>query len=335
MAGLLDLFGQRDPNDPVNMGLLGMSAALGTPVRQGGGVGPAFGAFGQGYQGSQQAEMRRLYMKAQIKDLEAQAAERTMPKQRNPMSVTGGYIDADGKFVRTQQDKEDKDPPEVALAKLAFPDDPAKQREAIALILKRKGEHPPQQNNFTLATVADPTNPNAPPRILPVSTKTGQPGSPIGTAPPSAASQKDLANATNETEKIEMLGKQIETAEGLLNNATGSGVGKVRDVVTQFIGMDTDKDNASSQLETIGAWMMANVPRFRGQDSNRDVALYQQMAANVGDRGKTIQSRKAALQTLKQLRSKAGSQEQASPSSNSAQDAAKAELARRRAAGGR
>lgn len=82
MAGLLDLFGQRDPNDPVNMGLLGMSAALGTPVRQGGGVGPAFGAFGQGFQNSQQAEVRRRLMESQIE-------ENKRTKEMNDYMVVG------------------------------------------------------------------------------------------------------------------------------------------------------------------------------------------------------------------------------------------------------
>jgi hypothetical protein len=153
MAGLLDLFGQRDPNDPVNMGLLGMSAALGTPVRQGGGVGPAFGAFGQGYQGSQQAEMRRRYMEAQIDEM-----KRPDPAKSPIVSLGGGaYFDLTKNQVvyPPKEPKEATKPPEVVLAEAAFPNDPVKQRQAIEAVLKRKGEHAPQSTSVMPVILGD------------------------------------------------------------------------------------------------------------------------------------------------------------------------------------
>src|SRR5262245_56957716 len=68
------IFGDLDP--ATAMGLLQMSGALGTPVRQGGGVGPGFAAFGQGYQAQQQAATRRALMEAQIQETLAQAEQR-------------------------------------------------------------------------------------------------------------------------------------------------------------------------------------------------------------------------------------------------------------------
>ena len=318
MAGLLDLFAQRDPNDPVNMGLLGMSAALGTPVRQGGGVGPAFGAFGQGYQGSQQAEMRRKLMQSQIDENARQASP--APKARFIPLSNGNIFDTENQTFKQapQQDKPDRPQnpsPEMQLINALYPD-PADPQRAAAIkdLLKKKSEFAPVTPMFSMMPFANPAGPEQPPVIRPVNARTGEAGAPVGEAPRTPGQTKEIAAAKNETEKIEMLGSQISAAETLLPKATASGIGTARDTVTQFAGISTDRDDAATQLETIGAWMMANVPRFRGQDSNRDVALYQQMAANVGDRKKTASSRLKALQTLKSLRAKAASQEQSDPS---------------------
>lgn len=90
MAGL---FG--DIDEPTAMGLLAMSGVLGTPVSRGGGVGPAFSAYGQGYQSAQDALMRRLLMQSQI-------AENDANRKMNKRYITVGknlYDTEAGKFL--------------------------------------------------------------------------------------------------------------------------------------------------------------------------------------------------------------------------------------------
>src|SRR5262245_48721457 len=84
------IFGDLDP--ATAMRLLQMSGALGTPVRQGGGVGPGFAAFGQGYQAQQQLAERRQLMQAQIEQMQAHAEAYRRGKQQNRYIPFGNYL---------------------------------------------------------------------------------------------------------------------------------------------------------------------------------------------------------------------------------------------------
>jgi hypothetical protein len=96
----------------------------------------------------------------------------------------------------------------------------------------------------------------------------------------------------------------ITEARKLIPIATGSGVGRAIDAATGFVGMQTEGDNAATQLETLAGWMTSNVPRMQGPQSDKDTLLYRQMAAQVGDRTKTREARLKALDTLEQLQKK-------------------------------
>lgn len=112
---------------------------------------------------------------------------------------------------------------------------------------------------------------------------------------------KNITDAKTLANQLEV---GIKAARELIPKATGSGFGRGIDAVTGFVGYDTEGDDAAAQLETLGGWMTANVPRMQGPQSDKDTLLYKQMAAQVGDRTKTRASRLKALDTLEQLQKK-------------------------------
>lgn len=100
------------------------------------------------------------------------------------------------------------------------------------------------------------------------------------------------------------LSEGIKMARTLLPKATASGAGAMVDSAAGFFGKSTAGADAASQLDTLAGWMTANVPRMQGPQSDRDVILYKQMAAAVGDRTKPTSQRLKALDTLEALQNK-------------------------------
>ncbi len=113
----------------------------------------------------------------------------------------------------------------------------------------------------------------------------------------------DQANAKKQNGAANMLsllqgqtsGKPIEA---LIEEATGSGAGVARDAAMGFIGMSNDSANAAEQLKTLQGWLVSNVPRMEGPQSDFDVKNYQQMAAAIGDPLLPPERKKAALNGL-------------------------------------
>jgi len=96
----------------------------------------------------------------------------------------------------------------------------------------------------------------------------------------------------------------IDEARKLIPLATGSMMGAARDVVLGAAGVATEPSKAAAKLETLAGWMVANVPRMEGPQSNFDVENYKTMAAKVGNRSAPIEERLAALDTLEMLHEK-------------------------------
>lgn len=99
----------------------------------------------------------------------------------------------------------------------------------------------------------------------------------------------------------ENLLSNIDEAKKLLPKATGSGLGAARDVAGNIIGVSSEASRAADQLDTLAGWMVANVPRMEGPQSNIDVENYRIMAGRVGNRSLPVESRMAALDTLERL----------------------------------
>jgi len=99
--------------------------------------------------------------------------------------------------------------------------------------------------------------------------------------------------------------KNIGMAREILKlGPTESGVGSIVDKALGFGGVSTTGGDLAAKLDTLSGWMVANVPRMEGPQSNFDVKNYQTMAGLVGDRQTPISTRLAALDTLQELQSK-------------------------------
>lgn len=92
--------------------------------------------------------------------------------------------------------------------------------------------------------------------------------------------------------------------ELLEQNPTSSTTGTASDKVLGAFGMSTKSGDVSAQLSTLSGWLVSNVPRMEGPQSNVDVANYMTMAGAVGDSTKPISQRLAAAKEVKQLQGK-------------------------------
>lgn len=93
-----------------------------------------------------------------------------------------------------------------------------------------------------------------------------------------------------------------EQADALLKSGpTSSGFGSMVDKGASFFGATPQGAVAAQQLKAIGGWLVANVPRMEGPQSNFDVDNYKIMAANVANDSLPVDQRQAALNTIKQM----------------------------------
>ena len=106
----------------------------------------------------------------------------------------------------------------------------------------------------------------------------------------------------------------IAEAEKLIDKSTGSYIGAAVDLGAKAFGAAPAGAVASGQLQALeGALMMAQ-PRMEGPQSNMDVQLYRQMAAQIGDPTVPPKIKKAALGTIKGLQEKYSGSPNTAPS---------------------
>lgn len=92
--------------------------------------------------------------------------------------------------------------------------------------------------------------------------------------------------------------------ELLQQGPTSSVVGNLADKGMGAFGMSTKSGETAAQLEALSGWLVSNVPRMEGPQSNIDVQNYQTMAGRIGDRNLPIGTRKAAAEEVKKLQQK-------------------------------
>jgi len=118
----------------------------------------------------------------------------------------------------------------------------------------------------------------------------------------------DVVRDTGKTAESKRAGQvsQISNlASQLLDQGpTASGVGSLVDSTMNFVGQPLPGGTKAQQLEALSGWLVSNVPRMEGPQSNADVLNYQTMAGRVGDRTLPVEARKAALGTLMELQRK-------------------------------
>ena len=120
-----------------------------------------------------------------------------------------------------------------------------------------------------------------------------------------ATQEKTEAEKLKTGRQSEQMLSAIQEARSLLGkNPTQSGIGSAVDYLGRKVGVSSGSAQTAAQLETLSGWMVANVPRMEGPQSNFDIQNYQTMAAKVGDRSVPVAERLAALGTLEGLHRK-------------------------------
>lgn len=105
--------------------------------------------------------------------------------------------------------------------------------------------------------------------------------------------------------KADQMIAQLNQAEELLKQKpTASGIGAVIDTAARAVGATSKGAQTAGQIEALSGWLVANVPRMEGPQSNFDVQNYQTMAGKIGDRTVPVAERQAALQEVKRLQEK-------------------------------
>lgn len=116
---------------------------------------------------------------------------------------------------------------------------------------------------------------------------------------------KSGAEAQKAVKKSDVLLQQLDQAESLLKEKpTSSGIGAGIDALGNLVGVSSKGADTAAKLDSISGWLVSNVPRMEGPQSNFDVKNYQTMSGLVGDRTKPISQRMAALQEIKKLQQK-------------------------------
>ena len=101
----------------------------------------------------------------------------------------------------------------------------------------------------------------------------------------------------NATEAIALL----DQAGPLLDGATSSGVGNLRDKALGFVGHSTDAGDAAAALKALGGALTLKMPRMEGPQSDADRLLYTQMAGSLGDPSVPTSQKKTAIATIREI----------------------------------
>jgi hypothetical protein len=95
-----------------------------------------------------------------------------------------------------------------------------------------------------------------------------------------------------------------QRAQAILPKATSGAISNLATMATDAAGIPTNKSAADGQLRIIGAQLVSNVPRMEGPQSDADVRLYKQAAADVANGNIPYQTRIKSLNTIIELNQK-------------------------------
>lgn len=165
-----------------------------------------------------------------------------------------------------------------------------------ALMRASAGNRPPPA--VTAVTIQDPNDPNG---TVVIDGRTQQV---LGKGPKMTDSGK-----LNQKREFNMagIGKTITDAEEILSGKggrdlpTGSTIGNVVDTAAGVFGKNPAGSKEAERMKAIGGALVSKMPRMEGPQSDKDVALYKEMAGRVGDPTVTRERRLAALEEVKNL----------------------------------
>jgi hypothetical protein len=106
--------------------------------------------------------------------------------------------------------------------------------------------------------------------------------------------QRDLAEVTANLREVTKDG-------GLIDQSTGSGIGRAGDVVAGFVGRATPGAIAIGKLQPLADQVLKLVPRFEGPQSDKDTQSYREAAGQLADPTLPTAIRKEAGKTILRL----------------------------------
>ena len=115
---------------------------------------------------------------------------------------------------------------------------------------------------------------------------------------PQAQAQNEEAMRINRVDTI------LPEVKKLLPKATGSYAGAGVDFLGKAVGYSTEGAKATAQLKTLSGQLVALMPKMSGPQSDKDVQMYREMAGELADDTKPVETRLAALQAIEQLNNK-------------------------------
>ena len=95
--------------------------------------------------------------------------------------------------------------------------------------------------------------------------------------------------------------EEISKDKGLLDKATGSGIGAGVDIAAGVFGYATPGAIAIGQLKPMTDAVLKLVPRFEGPQSDKDTKSYQDAAGNLANPNTPNETKKAAAKTILKL----------------------------------
>lgn len=112
------------------------------------------------------------------------------------------------------------------------------------------------------------------------------------------------ATVEEERQRTQKVSVTLDEVDKLLDDATGSGIGRLVDGGARIFGVATPGDIATAKLGTLGGQLVALMPKMSGPQSDKDVEMYKQMAGKLDDPTIPVEIRKAALGTIRELNNK-------------------------------
>jgi hypothetical protein len=117
---------------------------------------------------------------------------------------------------------------------------------------------------------------------------------------------KFIADADKNIKNAQESFNVIKEAADIFNTGkpTSGGFKNIGTGIAEFFDIPTQAADADAKLTILGQKLTAQVPRFEGPQSDRDVDSYKAAAGDLGNPNKTISTRMSALKTLIDLNKK-------------------------------
>lgn len=109
---------------------------------------------------------------------------------------------------------------------------------------------------------------------------------------------KEVGQAQKDADAVMDISQE---AAGILPKAHGSYIGTGFGALANVFGLSSDQNKADAQLKVLAGALISKMPKMSGPQSDKDVQLYRDMAGQIGDSTISIDTRLAALETVRKL----------------------------------